>query len=162
MLQALIERQAHYNDLISQARARDGAGPIDASVAAKWNALVDQLRAAGEEIGVLADDAKAQGPETLQRLRDPAVKADLTLKAPASDNPEQYALALAVMMNGTAHAMRDASEQLQRLSQMMSSVADPGVLVFAAELDQLALKLRPPGMPPGPYAPFNRPATPNN
>jgi hypothetical protein len=51
---------------------------------------------------------------------------------------------------------------MQRLTQAMSRVATPEVLVLGAELDQLAAKLRPQGMPPGPYAPFKQPEIPNN
>jgi hypothetical protein len=57
------------------------------------------------------------------------------------------------MMNGLMHAARDAADQLGRLLGWLSRVADPGALAFASELERLGAQLRPPGMPPGPYAP---------
>ncbi len=162
MLEALVEQRDHYDDIVSTMREQDGAGPIGRDAVAQWQSLADQLGAFASDVALLAEEAMAQGPEVLQRLRDPAAKADTTLKAPAGGNPAIKALTGFVMLNGMLHSLRDTAEQLQGLSQAMSTVVNPTVLVFASELDQLAVRLRPAGMQPGPYAPLAKPSMPNN
>jgi hypothetical protein len=159
MIRALFARHEHYVSIGKALHDQDGTVAPKSDQASVWNAGAEQIKASGESVARLAADARAQLPERLSNLKRPIYKADTTLQVPP---PDKRALTFAVMAQMMTLAMRDTAEQIQRLTQVMSKVATPEVLVLGAELDQLAAKLRPQGLPPGQYAPFKQPEIPNN
>lgn len=159
MIRALFVRQEHYVSIGKALHDQDGTVAPKTEQASAWNAVAEQIKASGETVARLAADARAQLPERLSNLKEPIYEADTSLQVPPS---QKRALTFVVMGQMMAVAMRDTAEQIQRLTQAMSKVATPEVLVLGAELDQLAAKMRPQGIAPGPYAPFEQPEIPNN
>lgn len=154
MIRALFARQEHYVSIGKALHDQDGTVAPKSDQASVWNAVAGQIKASGETVARLAADARAQLPERLSNLKEPIYEADTTLQVPPA---QKRALTFAVMAHMMTLAMRDTAEQIQRLTQAMSKVSTPEVLVLGAELDQLAAKMRPQGMPPVPTRPSSSP-----
>lgn len=117
------------------------------------NATESQMLAFARDLHELASNAKQQGSDALKAIQGPQTTTDTTLKAPDPSDPRQVAAAFVVMTNRLLHGARDAADETQRLVLSTSKVADPATRAFAIQLADFAKQLRPPGMPPGPYAP---------
>jgi hypothetical protein len=153
-LSNLLDRLDHYESVLRDIGDLVDSPPADRDLVARWHALESQMQATVDELTLLADEAREQGRDVLKTLRTTAPRADRTLQAPRSSNPLDIAITHHVIVTAAAHSARDAAEQIQRLVEPMSKIADPALLIFSGRLAELAIQLRPPGMDPGPYAPF--------
>ncbi|MGI8750633.1 MAG: hypothetical protein ACR2J6_08835 [Thermoleophilaceae bacterium] len=132
--------------------AGDLAGAGDPGIPVQRTAL-DQLAATRRELVDLAMDARAAGPENVER-RHPSVEPDVKLMPmPEGDDPRAVAATLYVVRDRLMREGREAADQIDCLVEAMSSVPDPAVLALAARLERLARGLRPRGAPPGAHEP---------
>jgi hypothetical protein len=155
LLENFVKRKQHYDDAVIPAiRDIGSAGAEDRVLEGAWNAIASQLLSTQDELLRLMEDAKTQGTEALQRRgRQAGPKLDLTLTPPSSADPREVAATLYVMWDGLRGAARDAADELDRLIAWLSRCADPVAAQFVVQLSALAGQLRPPNVPPGPYAP---------
>lgn len=154
LIDNFVRRREHYDSVIGAMRERGIAAPEDRKLAGLLNAMASQLLATRDDLLRLMEDAKQQGTENLRRMgRSAGPNPDTSLTAPDSANPDEVAATVYVMWDGLKHAARDAADQIDRLVGWLSRVNDPEAATFTEQLRRMAGQLRPPGMPPGPYAP---------
>jgi len=123
-----------------------------AEARARRSQIFDRLAATRRDLIDLAVDALATGTENLRKLRM-SVEPDIQLMAPPDpSDPVALTTSMYVIRDRLKREARDASDQLGRLIGVLDGVADPAVLTLSNQLQRLATGLRPPDMPPGPYA----------
>lgn len=143
-LQGYTERLAAFRE------QRTGRPP--APVLPVQLATIDQLEATRRDLVQLAQNAQETGTEALKQ-GNPSPEPKIDLMEISGSTPEEMMATVYVIRDRIMREARDAADQLARLIEALDNVADAEVLLFAGELGRLAKGLRPPGAPPGPYAP---------
>jgi hypothetical protein len=156
LIENFIRRKRQYDEVVMPALRKMGiAPPEDRILEGAWNAVAAQLQSTEADLLQLMEDAREQGTEVLRsrRGRTGGPEIDLSLTAPSSTDSAEVAATVYVMFDGIRGAARDAADEIGRLTPWLSRCADPVAAEFVDQLEELAGQLRPPNVPPGPYAP---------
>jgi hypothetical protein len=153
-LEVALERKLHAFAVIAELQVAGALPAIDPLTQGGINADDEQLRAAARDLHELAAQAAQQRSDPSKPLPTISLTYENRMPTPDPSDTTRVTATVVAMNNLLAGAFRDTADRLEMLVRCLRrGKVSTEVLAFATEMEQLAARIQPTGMPPGPHAP---------